>query len=335
MNGWLSIGLIALAFACSMLFSGLETGGYILNRIRLRSRVRQGELAARRLQYSLRDAHRFIFTVLIGNNVANYMISREVTRLYSGAGLQAHGELLLGFVPWNAETAATITLLLPLFLFGELIPKNIFRHHADTLMYRCAGLLRLVQWILSPATAFLKALFNLLTGGRGRREELNGFSLSLQGLREYFAEDPRRVTLSAHQHGMIDNLVAMHRTSAQQVMQPAAGMIQVSEKAVVRQVIDLMRTRSVNQVAVYRGPARSITGFIDLFDLMDPGLHPDDPVKPLLHKTIRVTADMSLTRAFRLLRKRGEQTAIVMDRSIRVVGLLHIRDIARHIVRDS
>jgi CBS domain containing-hemolysin-like protein len=54
-----------------------------------------------------------------------------------------------------------------------------------------------------------------------------------------------------------------------------------------------------------------------------------------LHKTVRVTADMPLTRAFRLLRKRGEQTAVVMDHSVRVVGLLHIRDIARYIVRDA
>ena len=334
MNSWLSFCLIASAFASLALFSGLETGGYLLNRLRLRSLVRQGDRAAHSLQHSLRDAHRFIFAVLIGHNIANYIISREVTRLYSCGGLQTRGELLLGVIPWNAETAATLTLMLPLFLFGELIPKNIFRYHADTLMYRFAGLLRLVQWVLSPVTAVLKSIFNLLTGGRSRREELDGFSLSLQGLREYFTEDKHQAVLSAHQHGMIDNLVAMHRISAQQIMKPAAGMVQVSEKASVRQVLDLMRTRDVDQVAVYRGPARSVTGFIELFDLMDPMLKPDEPVKPLLHKTVRVTADMPLTRAFRQLRKRGEQTAVVVDRSVRVVGLLHIRDIARYIVRD-
>jgi CBS domain containing-hemolysin-like protein len=334
MSGWLSICLITVALVGSMLFSGLETGGYLLNRIRLRSRARQGDHSARSLQHSLRDAHRFIFTVLIGNSIANYVISREVTRLYIAGGVQVHGELLFGIIPWNAEAAATLTLMLPLFLFGELIPKNIFRHHADTLMYRCSSFLRLVQWALFPLTGFLKAVFNLLTGGRGRREELDGFSLSLQGLREYFSEDTRRAALSDHQHGMIDNLVAMHRTFAQQVMQPAASMAQVSEKASVQQVLDLMRTRDVDQVAVHHGPARIITGFINLFDLMDLALNPDDPVKPLLHKTVRVTSDMPLTRAFRLLRKRGEQTAVVVDRSVRVVGLLHIRDIARYIIRD-
>ena len=335
MNGWLSICSIALAFTFVVFFSGIETGGYLLNRIRLLSRVQQGDRAAHRLQYSLRDAHRFIFTVLIGHNIANYIISREVTLLYSGGGLQARGELLFGIIPWNAETAATLTLMLPLFLFGELIPNNIFRHHAETLMYRFSALLRLVQWVLSPATAFLKAIFNLLTGGRGRREELDGFSLSLQGLREYFSEDTRQTVLSVHQHGMIDNLVAMHRISTKQVMQPVSGMAQISEKASVRQVLELMRTRSVDLVAVHHGPSRVVAGFINLFDLMDPALSPDAPVKPILHKAVRVTSDLPLTRAFRLLRKRGEQTAVVVDRSVRVVGLLHIRDIARYIVWDA
>ncbi|MCU0857839.1 MAG: CNNM domain-containing protein [Pontiellaceae bacterium] len=323
MNGWLSIPVIALAFAGSMLFSGLETGGYLLNRIRLRVRVRQGNRPAVRLQESLHDAHRFIFTVLIGNNIANYLLSSEVTRLYSEAEV------------WNAQAAATLTLMLPLFLFGELIPKNIFRHRADTLMYRYSWFLYFAQRLFSPATAFLKALFNLLTGGRGRREERGGLSLSLQGFREYFSGDTRRNTLSAHQHGMIDNLVSMHRVPVRQIMKPPASMIQLSEKATVGQVLDLMRTGNTDQVAVCRGTARSIAGFINLFNLMDPALKPDDPIKPLLHKPIQVTDGMPLTRAFRVLRKRGGQMAAVVDRSSRIVGLLHLRDIAGYIVSED
>jgi Mg2+/Co2+ transporter CorB len=132
--------LVCLFFAASALFSGLETGGYLLNRIRLRFRARQGNRAAQRLQTVLSDAHRFIFTVLICNNIANYLLSREVTRIYLGAGVGLSGDLLFGFLPWDAGTAATLTLMLPVFFFAELVPKNMFRHHADRLMYTFSGI---------------------------------------------------------------------------------------------------------------------------------------------------------------------------------------------------
>ena len=321
MNIWYSLMIIMAAFAGSMFFSGLETGGYLLNRIRLRARVRRGEPSALRLQESLRDAHRFIFTVLIGNNIANYLLSREVTRLYSETA------------GWNAETAATLTLMLPLFLFCELIPKNIFRHQADVLMYRFAGLLRLSQRVFAPATVFLKMFFNLLTGGRGRREERSGFTLSLQGFREYFAEDTRRVTLSEHQHGMIDNLIAMHRVPLKEVMRPVAHVATVPLNTTAAQALKLMRTNNVEQLVVYAGSVHHVVGVINLFDLMNPALQSSDGIKAHLHKLIRLSSEVSLTDAFCLLRQSSGIPAVVTDRAARAVGLLHLSDIARYIVQ--
>lgn len=319
MNGWTSLLILAAAFAGSMLFSGLETGGYVLNRIRLRARARQGDRSARRLQESLRDARRFVFTVLIGNNIVNYLLSRETTRLYDAAGA------------WNAETAATLTLMLPLFLFGELIPKNVFRHRAETLMYRCSGLLRFAERLFSPLSVFLARLFDLLSGGRARLDE-RGHTLSLEGFREYFAEGPQQGALNPHQHGMIDKLISMHRVPVRQVMQPAAAMAQIPETASIRAAVEQMRACGADQTALCRGPSRQITGFVYLADLTDPALKPDDPVRPLLHPAVRADASMPLTHAFRMLRKSGRQTAAVTDRAGRTVGLLDLRDIARYIV---
>ena len=108
----------------SALFSGLETGGYLLNRLTLRVRVRRRERAAVRLQKTLQDAHLFIFTVLIGNNIAIYLLSRHITNLYLNSGVFPAQAAPV----WNAETAAALTLMLPLFLFAELLPKNLSGH---------------------------------------------------------------------------------------------------------------------------------------------------------------------------------------------------------------
>ncbi|MFA7257337.1 MAG: CNNM domain-containing protein, partial [Kiritimatiellales bacterium] len=184
MNLPIQILFILFMIVIAGIYGGCETGGYLLNRIRLRSRVRRMEHAALRLHKVLADAYLFIFTVLIGHNIAVYLVSRSVTQLYLNAGFSGPVHTVLGFIPWNAETAATLTLMLPLFIFAEIIPKNLYRRRADTLMYGSSRLLLFSWRMFSPLTAALKILFNLLTGGRGRSEALNGFSLSLQGLRE-------------------------------------------------------------------------------------------------------------------------------------------------------
>ena len=55
-----------------------------------------------------------------------------------------------GFLPWNAETAATVTLMIPLFLLAEMGPKNVFRTNADRLMRGLSVPMRLVSWIIFP-----------------------------------------------------------------------------------------------------------------------------------------------------------------------------------------
>jgi len=317
-------------------YAGLETGGYLLNRIQLRFRARQRkDHAALRLQSVLRDAHGFIFTVLIVQNIAVYLVSRSVTQLYLQAGIGRHFGAEHTILPWNAEVAATLTLMIPLFLFAEILPKNLFRRHADFLMYRCSRLL-LFPWILfRPLTLFLKLIFMRLARGRGRTEALSGFSLSLQGLHDYFSEESRRDLLSDHQRDMIKNLVSMHRVSVQQLMEPLKASPAVSEEASVQDALERMRKHDVDQVVVYRGSLRRVSGWVSLFDLMDPSLKPSDSIKPLLQKMIRIPASLSLDRAFRRLRAVPEAPALVMARASPPAGLLHLRDIAHHIVKNG
>jgi putative hemolysin len=336
MSLFLELAVIVFFAGVAGLFAGLETGGYLLNRIRLRFLARQREhQAARRLQFVLRDAHRFIFTVLIAQNIAIYLVSRSVTQLYLRTGLGEHSELSPTFLPWNAEVAATLTLMIPLFIFSEILPKNIFRQHADSLMYRFAGLLSFFCGIFQPITALLKWLFSRLAGGRGRTEALCGFSFSLQGLHDYFSEESRRDILSDHQRRMIENLVSMHRVSVQQVMHPVARAAAISEQASIREGIDRMREGDVDQIVVYRGSLRRILGWVSLFDLMDPSLKPSDSVKPLIRKMVRIPAGLTLDKALRRLRIAPEAPALVLTRSSRAEGLLRLSDLTRHIVKTE
>lgn len=327
MNVMFQCTLLILFMLASALFSGLETGGYMLNRLTLRSLVRQRNPQAVRLQRILRDAHLFIFTVLIGNNIAIYLLSRHVTNLYAESSIFSEGA-----APFlNAETAATLTLMLPLFFFAELLPKNLFRTRADILMYRFSNILFFFQRLFLPLSLLLKLIFRLLTVGRVRAEALSAFSLSLDGLREYFAEKAAGKTLTSHQHGMIDNLVAMNHNSVLNVMQHRDSAITVSDRASVRDVLKLMNSRKTDQVLVCRHGGRGFCGVAHLKDLLAPDLKLDSMVKPLCRKAVRLSSTQSLPEAFRRLQSSHGGCAVVMDRAARIVGFLRFRDVAAYI----
>lgn len=335
MNGWADGFLIVFFFIASALFSGMETGGYLLNRIGLRFRTRRRERSACRLTRILADAHVFIFTVLIGNNIAVYVVSNSVTQLYLRSGFNTPREPVFGFIPWNAETAATLTLMLPLFLFAEMLPKIYFQRNPDILMYRFSGWLGFSQWFFRPLTKALKWFFNILTGGKGSSEALSRVSLSLQGFRDYVVETPEKTPLTDHQHVMIENLVAMHRIPVHQVMQSLNVSDGVSEELSVDEVLKQMRALDVDWLFLYQGSVRNTVGYVELFDLLSPDVNLADPVMPYLRKLSRIPCRYSLSKAFHRMRSEGDSLVVVTDQRSRTVGILNIRDVSQYIVSAS
>lgn len=319
--------VIVLGFAFSALFSGVETGSYMLNRIRLRHRERERRRSALVLSHVLRNSHIFIFTVLIGNNVAIFLLSKEVTDLYLSCGLEA-GRLLLGFIPWNAETAATLTLMFPLFLFAEVGPKNLFRKRADTLMYRLARLMRLLVWMFYPITWALTQIFNLLTHGRkdpGR--ELH--RLSPDALKEYFSAGEKDGVITSDQSRMMNNATSMHGVSVRMLMTPFRKIPRLSENATVADFKRLMAKRGEPYAILMH--KHSVVGIISMFSVVKRKLDDSEPLKPYAEDVMKIEEFRNLKSAFYRLRRNPRHSAVIVDSHHHPVGFLRLEDIARYI----
>ncbi|MEM7621819.1 MAG: CNNM domain-containing protein, partial [Planctomycetota bacterium] len=67
-------GVAFLGLLGSAMWSGLETGTYFLNRVRLRLRLEDpADGAARAVAEELEQPERTLTTILIGNNACNYI----------------------------------------------------------------------------------------------------------------------------------------------------------------------------------------------------------------------------------------------------------------------
>src|SRR6185295_2340763 len=60
--------------ALSFLLSGMETGVFALSRLRVRQQMRAGRKSARLLHGYLENPENFLWTILVGNTLANFII---------------------------------------------------------------------------------------------------------------------------------------------------------------------------------------------------------------------------------------------------------------------
>src|SRR2546425_3531088 len=137
-------GLIWLLFAfcltLSFLLSGMEAGVFALSRLRVRQHMRAGRRSAKVLHDFLENPENFLWTILVGNTVANFSILGWVIRVLQ----QALGHHRVWFV-------LVFTVIVFLFYaFFDLLPKMLFRAYPTRLCLMLARPFRFIHRLLRP-----------------------------------------------------------------------------------------------------------------------------------------------------------------------------------------
>ena len=146
-----SAGPGGLGLAPERLFSGAETGFYRATRLRLVLDAMGGDALARGLVCSSNHPSLFVATALVGNSLANYCVSLGAwswlpTRCFPRQAAR-------GRVGWPRCCWRPV-----LFVYGELLPKNLFLQAPNRLLRRGGPLLLVFVVLLLPVSALVVGL---------------------------------------------------------------------------------------------------------------------------------------------------------------------------------
>jgi len=92
--------LLILFILFSSYFSGIDIAIYCINRVRLQYKVDRGIRSAKIIKRLLEDPQALICTVLIGNNIVNYLAAATFTYIISKNMSQANSELVATLICW-------------------------------------------------------------------------------------------------------------------------------------------------------------------------------------------------------------------------------------------
>ncbi len=291
--------LMLLGLGGSALCSGLEVGMYSINRVRLevRSRIGQRSASIARLRAELENPARVLTSLLIFNNAFNYLATLAITALLT---MQGVGDV------WIIVLQAAI--LTPVILvFGEAIPKEVFRGHADGLMPRLWSVIvigRIVlTWLLVlPALLLIARTIaglvgvdpkNVVGSGRERVAELLKY-----GARE----------LSEEQVTMIDRALVFERSKVREKMHPIDDSMMLDMGWSVERAAESLAGGSGRWAPVGDEHAK-IIGMVSILDLHRAG---SDLVHDRMVEPIRIQGAWSVRKGLEALNSGGMPVGVVV-----------------------
>lgn len=319
LTGWI---LLPLCLALSFLLSGMEAGVFALSRLRIRQQMRAGRPAARLLHGFLENPEDFLWTIVVGNTLANFVILGWV-----------FAELYQHLAPhrwWFAAVFIGITLVFYVLL--DLLPKMLFRTHPNRLCLGCARVFRFIHFGLRPLVALVQVCSRWLlrwTGGKaftghlfGNREELR---LVMQESAHAFSSEER---------AMINRVLELSNLTVRQITKAWSEVVTVTAETLVREVLALARDRGVSRLPVWetREGQRRIAGMVPLNDLLfQVRLDTTQPVSATLKPALFVDEDLRIEVALRRMQRAGQPVAVVLGRDKRELGILRLEDILKTI----
>ncbi|MFB3891723.1 MAG: CNNM domain-containing protein [Phycisphaerae bacterium] len=304
----------------SFIYSALETGIYVMNKIRLDLHAETGSKAARAVRAAVANQASFLSALLIGANLANYAATFSVSAMFVLAG---YGHL--------AEWYAMLVAAPALFVVCESVPKNLAQRAAERLVYRLADVLTVSIAVfnmlgLGPLVRGFSRLMMRLAGPRRRGYVPMGH----EGLSAIVAEGQASGLLTHLQTVMADRVMHIAGVRLRDVMIPMARVAAAPARLDRDKMLDLMRAHPYSRFPLLDADGKVIE-IVNIYD----ALAGADEVRPVPKAELLVLADATaVTDALFRMQRTHSPMAVVADEAGRHVGIVTIKDLVEEIVGE-
>jgi len=322
LTAWLLLMLVG--FCGSALYSGLETGAYSLNRVRLEIKHHQRDNAALMLKHMLDNPTELLTTLLIGNNITNYLGTFSLAVILEG----------FGYGDWQAVVLNTVIVTPILFVFGETLPKDLFAAHADWLMYHLARVLRwsrrLFTWTgLVPLIDVMTRKMMSWFGGAGHMRPFH----PRRQVETLVKEGVGYGLLSDDQSAMVARVLDLGSRKLSDEMTPWDDVMTVGVNDAPDVLWDLADRTSRTRFPVVDEAGHAV-GVVSVMEALRRGRDACPPVRDLMRPVMRLSKGLALRRGLSELQRQKAALAVVMDENEASVGVVTVKDLVEPVTGE-
>lgn len=306
-----SLFLMLMGIFLSAFFSGSETGFYRASRVKVVIAGLEGDRVSRYLIKLINNPTLFVATTLIGNNGANYLTSLAIVLLtlevtHSGA----------------AEMLAPIFMSPILFVYGELLPKNLFYHAPNLMLRRAAPLFLFFTCLFAPVAALLWGIGYLLERVLGQSPQRIRLALARKELQQVIEDGLEAGILHPTQRHLAQSFFLNASKPVLEICTPVSRIQAVRKNTKRAEALRFARQKRIADIPVYEENRMSPMGYVRTVDLMVDRAT-EMPVR-MLREFMDVRSTELFGEAILQMQSARETLARVVDENDQVVGLLSI-----------
>ncbi len=323
------ITICVVMVALGGFFSGSETGVYRLSRFAMRLGVQQKRRFYFLLDSIMADSGGLVFSILIANNLVNYLATSIVTVILLTTSAGSH-----------AAVFATMIMTPLLFIFSEVIPKNIYYHQSDTLMPRFAPLLWFFHKLFTVigAVALLKALSRLTGKLAGSQFDTSGAltASSRSHIKQIIHETREEGILSSVQNDIMNRLINIPRINLNSVKTPLPQTRMLDINSNREMLIAELKECPHTRFPVYQQSRDSIIGFINIYEVLAGNAEFDD-LKAFIKPIEAFDSTIPVIEAIDRVQRQGHKIILVCRTSGRKktpVGIATMKDLVEELTGE-
>jgi putative hemolysin len=313
---------LLICLALSFLLSGMEAGVLALSRLQTRRQMRAGNSAARVLQQFLDKPENFLWTIVVGNTLMNFVVlGWFFSTLYGQVSLRSGW-----FALW------LLVAVLVFYTFFDLLPKMLFRTYPNRLCLLMARPFRALHIGLRPVVAVVEWVARLSLRWSGGKKYSGHLFGNREELRQAVMESEQMFT--SEERGMINRVLDLENLTVRQITRPLTQAVTVTDTATVAEALQVFRERGHTILPVWqtREGRPRIAGLVSGESLWyQPETAAATPVAQWMLPALFLAEDLRLDAALERMQRSGQRLAVVLGRDGREVGIVTLADILKTI----
>lgn len=309
-------------------FAGIETAFVTANKLRVELLKDKGSYSARIISFFNHHPALFISTMLIGLNIALIVFGTILSDVLDPhkMGLPAENEFLVLFV----QTLITTFVVL---IFGELIPKLMFRINSDRVLLWFAYPVYLTYLLLRPLASFFHWVSRFIIIRILRSEYVEARPKFTEEDLEYLVKES---VASAEQKGeeadelnseIFEKALYLKDEKVRNCMVPRTEIQAIEVNESLDELRRLLISTRHSRILVYQESVDVIIGYIHHFDLMKNPSSIRQMVRPILIVPPSMNAQELLSQ---FIRER-KNIAWVVDEYGGTAGIITLEDLMEEI----